>query len=77
MFISSEKAAFGVSGLLSIAAAPAFAIMALATYVLGSGSQMPGMGEAASPLLGMPLMYALMAVFHAGPWLKLIGGRFG
>jgi hypothetical protein len=26
----------------------------------------------ASPLNGMALMYALMSIFHAAPWLKLI-----
>jgi hypothetical protein len=29
----------------------------------------------ASPLGGMTLMYLLMSVFHAAPWLKLICGR--
>src|SRR5581483_6893275 len=29
----------------------------------------------ASPLGGMALMYALMSVFHAAPWLKLISSR--
>jgi hypothetical protein len=29
----------------------------------------------ASPLNGMALMYALMSIFHAAPWLKLISNR--
>jgi hypothetical protein len=29
----------------------------------------------ASPLNGMALMYALMSIFHAAPWLKLISRR--
>ncbi|MES2293941.1 MAG: hypothetical protein V4527_11635 [Pseudomonadota bacterium] len=52
---------------LSFAAAPVFAIMALAT----SGGGMPGM----APLNGMAAMYVLMSVFHAAPWLALLRGR--
>jgi hypothetical protein len=29
----------------------------------------------ASPINGMALMYALMSIFHAAPWLKLISSR--
>ena len=59
---------------LCLAAAPAFAIMALLVGVLDGGMPemhcaiMPG----ASPLSGMVPMYLLMSAFHAGPWLRLI-----
>jgi hypothetical protein len=55
---------------LSFAAAPVFAIMALAT----SGGGMPGMAMS-SPLTGMAAMYVLMSVFHAAPWLALLRSR--
>ncbi|MBN9546186.1 MAG: hypothetical protein J0I19_11985 [Alphaproteobacteria bacterium] len=58
----------GASGLLRLAATPVFGLMALATRD-GGMPDMPGM--AASPLNGMALMYLLMAVFHATPWLGL------
>lgn len=61
---------------LCLAAAPTFAVMALATAAFGSQpdalcSTMPD----ASPLTGMAAMYALMSAFHAAPWLKLASGR--
>ena len=62
---------------LSLAAAPAFAIMALLTGIWDSG--MPGMlcstAHDASPLTGMVPMYLLMSAFHSAPWLRLITGR--
>jgi hypothetical protein len=64
----------GASGLLCLAATPVFAAMAWATR----GGDMPGMdmpGMASSPLNGMALMYLLMAVFHAAPWLNVIANR--
>ena len=59
---------------LGLAAAPAFAIMALLTGVL-EGRQpdilCAGMQHPA-PLGGMVPMYLLMSAFHFAPWLKLI-----
>jgi hypothetical protein len=63
--------------LLSLAAAPTFAIMAALTAVDGGG--MPDMlcaaAHAASPLSGMVPMYVLMSAFHLAPWLRLISPR--
>jgi hypothetical protein len=65
--------------LLSLAAAPTFAIMALLTVIQGDGMQ--GMvcaaARNASPLTGMAPMYLLMGAFHLAPWLKLIANRRG
>src|SRR5271155_2549423 len=65
--------------LLSFAAAPTFAIMALITVIQGDGMQ--GMvcaaARNASPLTGMATMYLLMGTFHLAPWLKLIANRRG
>ena len=61
---------------LRLAAAPAFAIMALLTGVLGGGPQDVLCSAAhASPLSGMVPMYLLMSAFHSPPWLKLVSGR--
>ncbi|MBI1211414.1 MAG: hypothetical protein GC190_08125 [Alphaproteobacteria bacterium] len=59
-------------GLLSLAAAPTFALMALATIVFGDGDAMCAAGHQASPLGAMAQMYLLMTAFHAAPWLKLL-----
>ena len=67
----------GADCLLSLAAAPTFAIMALLTGVLGGSS--PDMlcspMQDASPLSGMVPMYLLMSAFHLPRWLKLISRR--
>jgi hypothetical protein len=79
---SGNAAAPGISGWLSLAAAPAFAIMALLAGVDGGGTSdvLCSAAHGASPLSGMVPMYLLMSVFHSAPWLKLIsrwrsGGR--
>jgi hypothetical protein len=68
-----------VDGLLSLAAAPTFAIMALLAGIQDGG--MPGMlclaAHDASPLAGMVPMYLLMSAFHSVPWLRLISSRRG
>ncbi len=61
---------------LSLAAAPAFAAMALATAVLGGGAEPLCLAaHAGSPLGGMAPMYALMSASHVAPWLRLISTR--
>ena len=63
--------------LLSLAAAPIFAIMALLAAIQAGG--MPTMlcsaAHDASPLTGMVPMYLLMSAFHSAPWLRLIAQR--
>ncbi len=61
---------------LGFAAGPTFATMALLTGVSGGGPQdMCAAAHGASALTGMAAMYALMAVFHARPWLRLLRPR--
>jgi hypothetical protein len=64
----------GADRLLSLAAAPAFAIMALLAGVDGGSmsDMLCSAAHGASPLSGMVPMYLLMSAFHSAPWLKLI-----
>lgn len=63
--------------LLSLAAAPAFLIMALFTGLNADG--MPDVlcsaAHDASRLTGMTPMYLLMCAFHLRPWLRLISSQ--
>jgi hypothetical protein len=67
----------GAASLLSLAAAPTFAIMALLAGIQGAG--MPDMRCAAAQdsswLTGMVPMYLLMGTFHLAPWLRLVANR--
>ena len=73
----SRNAAAGAVDLLSLAAAPTFALMALLTGVLDVGppDMLCSATHDASPLNGMVVMYLLMGAFHSAPWLKLISSR--
>jgi len=68
-----RNAARGVAKWLHIAATPAFAAMALLSALSGDGMyQITCLGtQSASLWDSMGLMYLLMSVFHAGPWLKI------
>ena len=69
-----RTAAFGAAEWLSLAAAPAFAVMALLSGLSGGGA-MDAVCSAAhggSVLSGMVPMYLLMGTLHLGPWLRLI-----
>lgn len=57
---------------LCLGATPIFAAMALLTgNVDVSGMSMSHGAGIYSLLTGMPVMYWLMSLFHAAPWLKL------
>jgi hypothetical protein len=68
-----ERSNMGVTGVLSLAASPTFAIMALLTYTAGGPEML--CAPAASPFTGMVAMYVLMSAFHLAPWLRLIADR--
>lgn len=56
---------------LSLAAAPAFAVMAVLTAAEGDGPLQRLCGAANSPFGDMVPMYLLMSVIHSAPWLRL------
>jgi hypothetical protein len=56
---------------LGLAAAPAFAMMALVTAALGGGAE-PLCSAQGSLMTGMAPMYLMMGAVHVGPWLRLI-----
>ncbi len=61
---------------LCLAPTPVFAAMAILTAFGGAGSEMLcSAAHGSLPLNGMVTMYALMSVFHAAPWLKLVSVR--
>ena len=61
---------------LGLAAAPAFAAMALLTAAQGGpGDILCSAAHSSSPLSGMVPMYTLMSIFHSAPWVRLISGR--
>lgn len=67
----------GPADWLGLAAAPTFALMALATGLLGGGQMGAICGMGPSPMDGMVPMYLLMSGFHAQPWLRLAARRRG
>ena len=71
-----SNAASGITGWLSLAAAPTFAAMALLTATAGADPMgMPCLVTPhTSPFTGMAAMYVLMSVFHLSPWVRLIAG---
>ena len=63
---------------LGLAAAPAFATMAIMTVCLGGGAEplCSALGRG-SLMSGMVPMYLMMGAVHVGPWLRLAVGRRG
>jgi hypothetical protein len=72
-----ESGSAAAAHVLSLAAAPTFATMALLTGALDAGplGLICSAGPQGLPLNGMAVMYALMSAFHLAPWLKLIPSR--
>ena len=56
---------------LSLAAAPTFAVMALIAAT-GPADMLCGTMQGPFSLAGMVPMYALMSAFHLAPWLRLL-----
>lgn len=54
--------------LLAFSASPVFALMALVSYVY---ARHPAYCSGVGGFDGMTVMYALMSLFHAPPWLRL------
>ena len=73
----NAMAPLGAADRLGLAATPAFALMAVLTAAHGNGASdlLCGAVHDASPLSGMTMMYGLMGLFHAPPWLRLIVNR--
>jgi hypothetical protein len=57
----------GLAALLRLAAAPTFAIMAVVTVLSGDAARALLCGPMQAN--EMALMYLLMSIFHAAPWL--------
>ena len=72
---SGVTAATGAGGLLGLGAAPVFALLALWTGLSPRPDMLCMSAHGTSPLDGMALMYGLMAIFHAPPWMKLVASR--
>jgi hypothetical protein len=66
-FRTTEAAAARAADILCLAAAPVFAVLALLT---ASGGDMLCTMPGISALSGMSVMYWLMSLFHAAPWLR-------
>jgi hypothetical protein len=67
----------GIADGLSLAAAPAFAAMALISGAAehAQPAVLCSAMHGASMLTGMAPMYLLMSAFHLGPWLRLAARR--
>jgi glycerol-3-phosphate acyltransferase PlsY len=81
MFAAKGKAAsllgqaVDLAGWLGLAAAPTFALMAWISAVSSPGMTMCSAASAFMPINDMALMYLLMSLFHASPWLKVFPAR--
>lgn len=75
----TDAAACDTADWLSLAAAPAFAIMAMlaATGDGGPAGRLCGVADQHLSPDGMTWMYVLMSIIHSAAWLKLIARRNG
>ncbi len=67
-----ERSGGKAAGALALAASPVFALMALLTAHVGGEAMAMCPMAGASPLGGMAMMYLLMSLFHAAPWVRLV-----
>ncbi|HEV2513847.1 MAG TPA: hypothetical protein VGV07_01245 [Devosia sp.] len=58
--------------MLAFAATPLFALLALVSAVGMSGPSICSSTLPLLPINDMALMYLLMSIFHAAPWLRLL-----
>jgi len=72
-----SAAASGITRWLGLAAAPTFGAMAVVQVAarMDSMSMLCMTAPHATPLTGMAAMYLLMALFHLGPWMRLLRAR--
>jgi hypothetical protein len=75
--VETQETAIRAAEWLCLAAAPAFAAMALLTAHAEAGrpNMLCSAADHASWLSGMVPMYLLMSAFHSPPWLRFILGR--
>src|SRR5262249_44716693 len=71
---SGSMAAPSGAGLLSLGGAPGFALVALWAGLFGQPDILC-MSMHTFSLHGVRLMYTLMSIFQAAPWMKLISSR--
>jgi len=62
---------------LCLAAAPAFAAMALVSAFGGGGNMICSAARGPLAFDGMTAMYLLMAAFHLPPWLRQAERKYG
>jgi hypothetical protein len=67
--------AFDGAGLLDLAAAPVFGLMAGYSALAAPDMAMCGAGASVLPINDMALMYLLMGLFHLPPWIRLSSAR--
>lgn len=70
----SHRLTRAVGSCLCLAATPTFAAMAVWTAI-PNGHHMSMGYDGMTAFSGMTVMYALMGVFHATPWLNLLATR--